>query len=73
MVDPVGVDLCGRRRVAISALVGCHDVVAGCGQCGDLMPPGMSSFGEPVTKQHEWIASTAGLDHIEFDSGISSR
>ena len=58
----------GRLRgTAVATLIGCQHAVAGLGQGGNLVPPGVGQFREAVGQDHDWGIRVTGVDDPKLD------
>ena len=67
-VDVVGGDVRRARRAAVSPLIGRQHAVAGGGQRGDLVPPGVGQFGEAVHQHHRGTVRRSRTGHGQPDA-----
>ncbi len=63
LMNVVGVDGIRTIRAAVAALIGRQHVVAGVGEDGNLMTPGVGQFGEAVRQDHHGCAAVARFGH----------
>jgi hypothetical protein len=71
VVDVVGLDVVGPARPAVAALVEGNGPVAGGGQGGDLVAPGVGEIREAVD-QHD-REPVASLDDVQLDVAACDR
>ena len=62
--DAVRLDLAWCRRVAVAALVGGDDMVAGLGERRHLVTPRVGELGEAVAQHDRRVGRIAGLVHV---------
>jgi len=68
LINAVSGDFAGRRRMAVAALIGRDDVVAGFGEWGHLVAPAIRQVGEPVGEQDRRVVRVASLVHHQLDA-----